>query len=866
MRWSPPLFLFIACVTPFAVMRAGAIVSVLFSAPGDASLAFVGSLGRGFASDLLVAWVLALLLSHFEKYWRVVLILFSVVAALNGVHIRVNASNADISFLRLGFHPIFLEGSIFNSHVFMMLTLVLGMSTLFVALGALILRRSSAISRGLQALTSPTFPAVLLIALALWHPSLMIPNWVGMNVIEENAIDLWNRKLMASTLREKELDEHLQQKYFRADLDGVPRIPLAGKKQNVLVIAVEGLNRPDLEKGHYPNLQKRVPNSLYYHRFYTQQKQTDRGIYALFCGDYPNILSKDGKTQILSSSGLKRRCLPRILEENGYQTYFLQGSPLGFMGKDRFAEMAGFGDIKGVKSFEKAYNQNGWGVDDRTLFERVLEKIRSFQKTNKPWMMGVLTTGTHHPFNVPADHVPHAGPPTLRDAEEYMDKYLEVLLEALKKEGVLENTLVLITGDEASPEAVGPTIHEQFNFHRSFLVALTPSGDRGRIEDVYSQMDLSLSVADYLGLSHEGLMGRSVFRDYRAPMDRFYSDVFTEKVYRLNFSAQSPRQPESVLVCDYEMDHCETWTWPLEQAKRIANNPELVREIRQIADYSDVTTDDLDSAKVFEEVDTTYRGNRYIVGSERFEAQKNDVVRWVVRLRSSDKNTGPSVVTILAYEPDVGKLVVKRAFSDRTYVLMPGQNLDVEFSYKAVEDNQWIWTNVALAQGKEQEVQVEEISIKRYGPYAARVGRDHEAMGEVGIGQVVNLLEHPQIPPCSVRALNQQFQKANDCPKSANFLAAQPFVFKPGQRVRLTAEIEAQKEPMAFAVGLVDFQKGGVVASDRKTVLTGQTGKLETIFEIPASGSPAYMTALTAQGLGETSEFRVLNAKLEIAE
>jgi hypothetical protein len=106
----------------------------------------------------------------------------------------------------------------------------------------------------------------------------------------------------------------------------------------------------------------------------------------------------------------------------------------------------------------------------------------------------------------------------------YADASLGFLLRELESRGVLEETLVLITSDESrgvKPESGAtplrldrPTL--EFSQNWGILIALQPEGLVGERSGLFAQMDLALSVVDYLGFPDEAgnFMGRSVFRRY----------------------------------------------------------------------------------------------------------------------------------------------------------------------------------------------------------------------------------------------------------------------------------------------------------------------------------------------------------------
>ena len=67
--------------------------------------------------------------------------------------------------------------------------------------------------------------------------------------------------------------------------------------------------------------------------------------------------------------------LPQLLLKNGYETTYLQASPLPYMLKDIFMKQAGFDYCYGTKWHKYSYSSNYWGVDDKAFFEQAFDLI-----------------------------------------------------------------------------------------------------------------------------------------------------------------------------------------------------------------------------------------------------------------------------------------------------------------------------------------------------------------------------------------------------------------------------------------------------------------------------------------------------------
>ena len=257
--------------------------------------------------------------------------------------------------------------------------------------------------------------------------------------------------------------------------------------------------------------------SISYSTFFTNQRKTNRGMYTILCGELPNLLPGIPKMSQHAVGGW-RRCLPEVLRSAGYATVYMQAAPLAFMLKDQFMPRAGFERVYGYDHYEGGYARTAWGVDDRSLYEQSLPTIDELQRGERPWFMTLLTVTTHHPYTVPGDFELQKGFPHAQ-ALAYADLAIGEFLEELSERGVLRDTLVLITSDESmgqvsklGSDGVAKVLAESWGI----LIALTPGRQIRRVREPFAQVDLALSVLDYLDLGELGshFFGRSTFRDY----------------------------------------------------------------------------------------------------------------------------------------------------------------------------------------------------------------------------------------------------------------------------------------------------------------------------------------------------------------
>ena len=157
-----------------------------------------------------------------------------------------------------------------------------------------------------------------------------------------------------------------------------------------------------------------------------------------------------------------------------------------------------------------------WGAIDAVLFRGAREYIADLRKKEKPWMLTLLTVGTHQPYAVPDEIV--ANYPDRRAATvDQLDQALGQFIENLRADGVLEDTLVVIAADESHGAEIG-----DWTSSWGMGMVLAPEGETlPRLKPGgYGLVDTEISILDYLGLPvPEEVVGRSFFRDYTSPRE-----------------------------------------------------------------------------------------------------------------------------------------------------------------------------------------------------------------------------------------------------------------------------------------------------------------------------------------------------------
>ena len=315
----------------------------------------------------------------------------------------------------------------------------------------------------------------------------------------------------------------------RLDLSGASLLAGRGKARNVLIIALEGLpglylpairEAFDIPAGPYQmeGLAATTTDATLVPDFVVHSHQTIRGLYSMLCGDFSKFSYDMSKAFELQFNPQRaRECLPAQLAANGWDTHYLQAAGLSFMGKDQVMPNVGFQQVHGNEWFtEPDPYPFMWGKTDPVFFRGARQYIADLQAMDKPWLLTLLTVGTHQPYAVP-DEIVARYPNRMIATVAILDQAVADFLKGLRADGVLDDTLVLVTSDESHGDDIGEWVSSW-----GLMAILAPEGrDLPRIKGGgYGLVDIEASVLDYLGLpAPDSIIGRSMFREYRQPRE-----------------------------------------------------------------------------------------------------------------------------------------------------------------------------------------------------------------------------------------------------------------------------------------------------------------------------------------------------------
>lgn len=231
-----------------------------------------------------------------------------------------------------------------------------------------------------------------------------------------------------------------------------PLPPSWPKKMNVVVISVEAL-RPDhvhalgYKRETTPNIDKLIEESVVFERFYASSTFTRLSLPSLWTGMSPSQIFWEAQQKTkMPHVAESNPWIPSMFEDAGRTTLAVQTNFPAFTTKDNIGFARGF--TRYNSNFPLRYRggtMRGFPAISQT--DRVVELLEEFAK--KPFMLWVHMVEPHYMYEqFPGAPVFGKDREALYDAEIWgVDRQIGRIVDALKKQGMWENTIIFITGD-----------------------------------------------------------------------------------------------------------------------------------------------------------------------------------------------------------------------------------------------------------------------------------------------------------------------------------------------------------------------------------------------------------------------------------
>ncbi len=234
-----------------------------------------------------------------------------------------------------------------------------------------------------------------------------------------------------------------------------------GRPPNVLIVFVEslstaftGLDDRSRHAGLMPNLERLAGEMTTVRDFVNVSSPTANGLIASLCAALPSSAVQDIEVGGAVDGDAAYSCISDVLRGFGYRSHFVRGASKVYMACEATLRGHGFDQVIGREDLLRSHGDrptNAWGFYDDTLMDVLIEEMDRLAKSQQPWLYATLTIGSHLPgYPDPSCEIParYEDEPLLAGFH-CTDRQIGRLVAHLKKTGLWESTVVVITGDHA---------------------------------------------------------------------------------------------------------------------------------------------------------------------------------------------------------------------------------------------------------------------------------------------------------------------------------------------------------------------------------------------------------------------------------
>ena len=242
------------------------------------------------------------------------------------------------------------------------------------------------------------------------------------------------------------------------------------KGKNILVIHAESLQTIAINKKFEGNevtpfLNKLVKDSIYFDNFYSQVGVGTSSDAEFTFGT--SLMPSNSGTVFVNYFDREYNTLQKQFRDNGYYVFSMHANTADFWNRATMHENMGYDKFYSKSSFD-IDETIGLGLSDKSFFKQVVPMIKDIKENKKVPFYGTLITLTNHtPWSdlklmdeyMTTWTVDINGEKVMRDyindttlgdyfrSVHYSDQSLEQLFNDMDKEGILDDTVVVIYGD-----------------------------------------------------------------------------------------------------------------------------------------------------------------------------------------------------------------------------------------------------------------------------------------------------------------------------------------------------------------------------------------------------------------------------------
>ena len=262
------------------------------------------------------------------------------------------------------------------------------------------------------------------------------------------------------------------------------------KDKNVIVIHFESLQSFVMNlsfdgKETLPNINKLASEGIFFSNFYPQV-----GVGTSSDSEFTfstSLMPSSSGTVFVSYANNYYVSLQKLLKEQGYYTFSMHANNGDFWNRANMHKSLGYDKFYSKNYYEIDEVIGTFGLSDKSFFRQSVSMIKDIAANNEKFMGTLITLTSHVPWS-DTDKMGKYNVGYLKDdvmgryikALHYSDEALGEFIDELDKEGLLDNTVLVIYGDHDARISMD-SYNLLYNYDSSTGKILT-SGDNGYVD------------------------------------------------------------------------------------------------------------------------------------------------------------------------------------------------------------------------------------------------------------------------------------------------------------------------------------------------------------------------------------------------
>ena len=209
-----------------------------------------------------------------------------------------------------------------------------------------------------------------------------------------------------------------------------------------------------------PNLNKLASKGLYFNNFYTQVSVGTSSDTEFTLAT--SLMPSNSGTAFGNYFDKRYIAMPQLLKEKGYYTFAMHGNNADYWNRRVMHKTLGY-DYFYAKSEFEIDETIGLGLSDHSFFQQSIEKLKNISKEHKKYYGTFIMLTNHTPFSdvdkygefdvsmtvdgIKYQYMEDTKLGNYLKSVHYADKCLGEFFDALDKNGLLENTVIVLYGD-----------------------------------------------------------------------------------------------------------------------------------------------------------------------------------------------------------------------------------------------------------------------------------------------------------------------------------------------------------------------------------------------------------------------------------